>query len=146
MKNVEVDSSCATDAIKHSGIIKKIDESTIFVSIVAQSSCNACHAKGVCHVSDMNEEVVEVPARGNVDRQVGDKVYVVMKKSLGTQAVLLGYFFPFLLVLITLIVSLTLMNNQGIAGLLSLGILIPYYLILYVSRARLKQTFVFSIQ
>lgn len=146
MKNIEVDSSCDLDAIKHSGIIKKIDEGIIYVAIVAQSACNACHAKGVCHVSDMNEEIVEVPRIGKMDREVGERVNVIMKKSLGTRAVLLGYFFPFMLVLLTLIVSLSLLPSQGLAGIIALGMLVPYYIILYAMRDRLKRTFTFSIE
>jgi sigma-E factor negative regulatory protein RseC len=146
MKNIEVDSSCDVDSIKHSGIIKKIDEGIIYVSIVAQSSCNACHAKGVCHVSEMQEEIVEIPRVGKMDRKVGDRVDVVMKKSLGTRAVMLGYFVPFLLVLFTLVVSLSVMENQGVAGLLAIGVLLPYYLFLYASKDRLRRTFTFSIQ
>jgi len=146
MKNMEVDDSCDLDSIRHSGIIKKIDNNFLYVSIIAQSACAACHAEGVCNVSDLNEEVVEVSRTGNKTHQVGDKVNVAMQKSLGTRAVMLGYFVPFMLVLFTLIISLSLLDSQGLAGLLALGILIPYYLVLYMNKDRLKKTFVFRIQ
>ena len=94
----------------------------------------------------MNEEIVEVSRAKEMTYQVGDKVNVVMQKSLGTRAVMLGYFVPFLLVLFTLIISLNLMENQGLSGLLALGILIPYYLVLYMNKDRLKKAFIFSIQ
>jgi len=146
MKNIEVDASCDVGSIRHSGIIKKIDSDFFYVSIIAQSACASCHVKGACNISDMNEEIVEVSRAKEMTYQVGDKVNVVMQKSLGTRAVMLGYFFPFLLVLFTLIISLNLMGNQGLSGLLALGILIPYYLVLYMNKDRLKKTFIFSIQ
>lgn len=146
MKNIEVDSSCNTDAIKHGGIIKKIDNRFYYVSIVSQSACNGCSAKGVCNVSDLNEEVIEVPKGLDTDFKVGDKVHVAMRKELGTRAVMLGYFIPFLLIVFTLIISLNILDNQGLAGLLSVGILIPYYFLLYRSKDKLKRTFTFSIQ
>ena len=78
--------------------------------------------------------------------KVGDKVEVSMRKSLGTKAVMLGYFLPFLLVVATLIISLSLSVGPGLSGLASLSILVPYYMILYRSRNQLKRTFVFYIR
>ena len=126
MKNIELDENCGLDAIRHSGIIRKIDEDFIYVSIVSQSACAECHAKGACNITDLNEEVVEVPRRGDDSRQVGDKVRVSMHKSLGTRAVMLGYLIPFLLVITTLISVLAIGGSEGLAGLLALGVLIPY--------------------
>lgn len=145
MKSFEVDAGCDPDGIKHDGIISKIDEHTVYVSIITQSACNACHAKGVCHVSEMNEEVVEVARNREISYSVGDRVQLVMKKSLGTQAVLLGYIYPFLVLIITLILALGLGLSEGMAGLLSLGVLVPYYLVLYGVKDRLKKTFTFNI-
>jgi len=69
-----------------------------------------------------------------------------MQKSLGTRAVMLGYFLPFLLVLLTLIVTLNIFKSQGLAGLISLGVLVPYYMLLYFNKDRLKKTFTFKIE
>lgn len=146
MKNMEVDPGCELDAIKHDGIVTKIDAATTYVTIVTHSACNACTVKGACNVSEMNEEVVEVPRKGEPAHQVGDRVQLVMKKTLGTRAVLLGYFFPFLVLLFTLIIMLSVTSNEGLAGLVSLAVLIPYYMILYLLRDRLKKTFTFNIQ
>jgi len=140
------DPGCASDTIHHKGIIKKEDNKFYYVSIIAQSACNACHAKGVCNVSDLNEEIIEITKTESDSYKIGDEVEVAMEKSLGTVAVMLGYIIPFLLVLITLIGMLALSVDQGVAGLISLGILIPYYLILYMNRNHLKKTFVFKIR
>lgn len=146
MKKMEVDANCGLDDIRHSGIIKKIDKEIYYVSIVAQSACDSCHAKGTCNVSSLVEEVIEVPGAGQGIHQVGDRVQVYMKKSLGTRAVMLGYLIPFVLVLVTLIIVLIVTDNEGLAGLLSLGVLVPYYLLLQLIRKRLKKTFTFSIR
>ena len=146
MKDIEVGGDCGLDAIRHSGIVKQIDDDFVYVSIVSQSACASCHAKGACNITDLNEEVVEVP-RGNADvYRVGDRVEVAMRKSLGTRAVMLGYVVPFLLVIATMIIVLAFVGNEGLAGLLALGALIPYYLLLYLRRKHLKRTFTFSIQ
>ena len=146
MKNIEVDGNCGLDDIRHSGIVKRIDDDFVYVSIVSQSACASCHAKGACNITDLNEEVVEVPRRDSSHHEVGDRVEVAMRKSQGTRAVMLGYLVPFLLVIVTLILALVLLGNEGLAGMLALAVLIPYYLLLYLRRNRLKRTFTFSIQ
>lgn len=146
MANIQIDKDCDLDAIKHSGIIKDIDSKKYYISIIAQSACAACHAKGVCNVSELQQEIVEVPREQTDNYKIGDKVEILMEKSLGPKAVMLGYFFPFLLLLVTLIITLSFMKNQGIAGLISIAILVPYYFILYTLRDRLKNKFKFRIR
>jgi sigma-E factor negative regulatory protein RseC len=146
MANIQIDKDCDLEAIKHSGVIKDIDNHQYYVSIVAQSACVSCSVKGVCNVSEMKDEIVEVPRNKSENFAVGDKVEVLMEKSQGTKAVMLGYIMPFLIVVVTLIVSLNLIKNEGLSGLISVGILVPYYFILYVNRERLKTTFRFRIR
>jgi sigma-E factor negative regulatory protein RseC len=134
------------DLIQHQGVVSQIDSEVIKVTIVAQSACASCHAKGFCGAADMQEKIIEVKKQGNHDQKVGDFVTIAMKRKLGNKAVLYGYFLPFLLLLITLMFALNYFNNEGLAGLTSLGILIPYYLGLYAFRNKLKETFEFHIK
>ena len=137
---------CASDSIKHNGIIRTMDSDKYYVSIVAQSACVSCSVKGACNVTEIKEETVEV-VKGKNDRyKIGDRVEILMEKSLGTKAVFLGYILPFILLFLTLIVGLSIFDEEGIAGLLALGILIPYYFALYYLRGRLNNTFVFRIR
>jgi sigma-E factor negative regulatory protein RseC len=132
--------------IKHRGVISEINSQSILVNIIAESACAACHAKGVCGVADMKEKIIEVKNSGKIDQKVGDFVVVTMNRNLGIQAVVYGYFIPFILLMITLIVSLSYMDSQGMAGILSLLILAPYYLVLYFFRHKLKNRFDFQIE
>lgn len=93
----------------------------------------------------MEEKIVEIPRPAKNTYNEGDRVEVIMRQSLGLQAVLMGYFLPFLLFLITLIVSLSLINNEGVAALLAIGILIPYYMILALNKNTFKKTFGFQL-
>jgi sigma-E factor negative regulatory protein RseC len=68
-----------------------------------------------------------------------------MKKSLGGKAVLLAYIIPFIIMMLSLII-LTLLNfSELFAGLFSIGILAPYYLVLYLLKNKLSKTFKFTI-
>ena len=137
---------CEVDSITHNGIIKDIDDSYYYVSIIAQSACVSCQVKGACNVSDMQEEIIEVPISGDRVYEVEDRIEVLMEKSMGKRAVFLGYILPFLILLATLIISLNIFDDEGIAGLLAFGILFPYYAILYLMRNKLRETFVFKLR
>lgn len=133
------------DLITHSGIITRRVTGTIYVSIVAESACAACHAKGVCGMSEMQEKVVEINDAEHTKLAVGTPVTVAMKRTTGLKAVLFGYFLPFVLLLTTLFVAMGYYGNEGKAGLLALAILLPYYLVLYMLRDKMKKRFEFTI-
>ena len=133
------------DNIRHRGIISEIDHDTIHVTILAESACASCHAKGYCGVADQKEKVIEVKRNRNSNHQIGDYVSVMMQRSLGLKAVLYGYFLPFIILLLTLIVSLEQTGNEGMSGLIAILVLVPYYITLYFLRDKLKNKFVFKL-
>jgi sigma-E factor negative regulatory protein RseC len=73
-------------------------------------------------------------------------VTIVFRQSQGFSAVFWGYLMPFILVLTTLIISNAFLSNELTAGLLSLAILIPYYITLYFFRHLLKKYFKFELE
>jgi hypothetical protein len=73
-------------------------------------------------------------------------VGVAITQSMGNKAIALGYFIPFLLVLLTLIVLTLLRLKEWQTGLLAISTLIPYYIILYFSRSILRKTFTFTLK
>ncbi len=132
--------------VNHEGIVKVVTEQYIEVSILAKAACLSCQLKGVCSVSDLEEKVIEVPKMFNKAYKEGEKVEIEMKESLGIKALLLGYVYPFVLILVVLIVTYALTDKQGLAGLLAVGSLVPYYFILYLFKNRFRKIFTFSIK
>ena len=131
--------------IQHQGIIKQMNDTTIFVSIVSASSCVSCQVKGACSASDMEEKIVPVKRIRNREYKIGEVVTVSINQSVGVWAVLLGYIFPLIVVVASLVVLTSIMEDQGNAGLISLGLLIPYYTILYLSRKIVDNNFEFKL-
>ncbi|MDA3890865.1 MAG: SoxR reducing system RseC family protein [Salinivirgaceae bacterium] len=130
--------------ISHKGIVTSVSNNIILVSITNMSACSSCHAKGACNASDMQEKVVEVAS--NKKLNIGDAVVITGKESMGFKALFLGYLFPFILVLLTLIIGTVLSFKETTAGLLALSVLVPYYFVLYVTKDRIKKSFIFEIQ
>ena len=134
------------ETITHPGIIDQVTEESVFVKILAMSACSSCHAKGMCSVSEIEEKVVEVKKDPKRELKEGQEVTVAMRKSQGGKAVLLGYIMPFLLMIGVLLLVLFISDNEGLAGLSAILILIPYYWLLYIYRNKLKSTFSFRIE
>lgn len=129
--------------VKHTGIISKITDGSITVALDGNINCEACNAKTACGVSESNSKEIKIV---NTDRsfQVNEGVNVIMQKELGLKAVFWAYIFPFILVFIVLIVASTFLK-EWIAGLLSLFILIPYYLMLHFFNNSFESAFKISI-
>ncbi len=132
--------------IIHPGIIEKVEKDKIFVKILSQSACSTCHAKSVCMVSEVEEKIVEVGNEQPDKWKPGDQVNVHMEKSLGTKAVFLGYMLPLIILVLSLIILLSLMHDEGLAAIISILILFHYYLVLYLIKDKLSRTFSFHIE
>ncbi len=129
--------------IDHVGTITDIKDEKIRVSILNVSACTGCHAKSACSMSDMKEKEIDIIDYSG-SFKLNEEVKVVYQESLGWLALFLAYIIPFVLVVITLAIA-TAFTNELISGLLALGILLPYYSILYFFKDRLKKTFSFTI-
>ena len=131
--------------ISHSGIIESIDERCIHVRIVQTSACAACKVASYCNAAESKEKIVDVykPA-GNL--KVGDAVTVTASSQMATQALLYGFAYPFVLLVVVLVAVLWLTGNEATAGLSALAALLPYYGVLYLLRKKHREQFAFDIE
>lgn len=131
------------DTFVHAGFISKINSDSVIVTLEQNIHCEACQVKGTCGVSDSSTKEIEVYNSGDLF-QINERVDVILKKALGLKAVFWAYVFPFILMFITLITASSFLKEWQ-AGFISLLILVPYYLILYLLKDTLKSAFKTSI-
>ena len=131
--------------IRHTGFVKRVTSDSIIVNIVSQSACSSCHAQGACSVADFQDKEIEI---SHFSRQYtpGQEVTVIFQQSQGYTAIFWSYILPFILVFVTLIIGVSVTNNELIGGLLALAVLIPYYITLYFFRHLLKKVFKFEVE
>lgn len=132
--------------VEHTGYIEAVEQSQIKVRILSESACASCHAKGACTATDMQEKIIDVNPLGFSELTIGKKVIIQGQKSLGLKASLIAYIYPFVLVFITLFIVFGITKSEGIAGIASLAILIPYFFVVKMYTPILKKTFVFTIK
>lgn len=132
--------------IEHEGIIEKINGNHITVRILQQSACSACHAKGACSAADAKEKLVDISDYSGQFRE-NERVIVAGKESTGYKAVLWAFVFP-LIILIGMLVMTTLVwrFKETEAAAASIIALAPYYVLLYLLRHKMANTFRFSIK
>lgn len=131
--------------VEQQGTVEEVAGHRVFVRIRQVSACGDCHAKGMCSMTEMEDKVIE--ADGNsLSLTRGDRVNIIMKRSMGNKAVVLGYMIPFVLLIIVLLVLSAEQVDEWIIGLAIVSILISYYAILHLFRDRLRKSFTFTLR
>jgi sigma-E factor negative regulatory protein RseC len=130
--------------IEHEGLVKDADEKSVTIILSPLTTCSGCYSEKSCGMAGSQEKVVKVD--GSFDVKPGDKVVVIMKQSLGYAALFLGYVLPLIIVLLFLIFLLALSLDELYSGMISLGILIPYYSGLFVYRKYIDKKFSFTLK
>ena len=132
--------------INHIGIVESIQGSQLKVRIVQTSACAACSVKGHCSSADSKDKIIDIVDNAASSYKVGEQVMVIGQTSMGMMAVIWAFLLPFVILVVALFLLMALMKNELYAALLSLAVLVPYYFILWLNKARLKQQFSFTIK
>jgi sigma-E factor negative regulatory protein RseC len=130
--------------IQHDGTVKKVDANSVLVSITSCSACSGCHAEGMCGISGKEEKLIDVTGKYNV--APGDTVTIMMERATGYKAVALSYLGPLILLVVSLIVLDFMSVNEAAAGLISVSLLLPYFVILYLFRKSINRNFIFKLK
>lgn len=132
-------------SVEHRGIVESITDKIVRVGFVSHAACSSCHAKGVCSVSEVESKYVEVKTTVS-NWEIGETVLILLEKKLGFKALWFGYVLPLIVMLAGMIICYAVTGKDGLAGLVALGLLIPYYSLLYIFRGHLKNTFQFTLK
>lgn len=134
-----------SNKIRHSGIIHSVNNDSLQVRILQTSACAGCKVAGHCSASESKEKMIDVFGIFPESR-VGQKVTIVASTQVGIRAVVLGFVVPFVIMVGVLLVLMRLTSSEPLSALLSVVSLIPYYMLLYVCRDRLREKLSFTIE
>ena len=143
---IEKQTIMTNETISHEGIVTKITDDELEIKILAQSACAACHAKSACGMGEQAEKILTVPRPKDKEFALMQKVNIKMAINQGNTAAILAYLIPIILLLAVLFVCLGLGFGEGLSALISIVALIPYYIVLYLRRDKLKQKFEYTIE
>ena len=133
--------------ISHSGIVESIEDGCVKVRIVQTSACAACKVAGYCNAAESKEKIVDVFGGATAkELAVGQQVTVTTSGQVAAKALLWGFGLPFVLMVAVLVLVLWLTGSEGKAALSGLAALVPYYILLWLLRNRMRQQLAFSIE
>ena len=132
--------------ISHTGVIESIQDDCIKVRIVQTSPCVACKVASHCNAAESKVKIVDVFGCDTTNYSTGQEVTVWASKDVADKALLLGFGVPFLLLVCVLMIALRFTDNEGLAALLALGSLVPYYIALWLLRDRIQRGISFHIE
>lgn len=135
-----------SNKIKHAGVVDGVEGECVRVRILQSSACSACKVAAHCNASETKEKVIDVMDADASHYQKGDQVMVVADTAVGFRASLYGYLLPLILMVVTLVGVLAATHSEGLAALSALGILIPYYVLLFLMRNKLRNRLSFTLE
>ncbi len=132
--------------IEHPGVVEDISGKNVMVRIKSRTACGDCKSKSYCGLQDVKDKIIDIETSKAADYKIGQKITVTLKQSLGYKAVLLGYMVPLVILIMALIVMITLTGNEPLSALIAVLIMVPYYVMVYLKRHKLRKTFNFHIK
>ena len=132
--------------ISHTGIVESVADGCVKVRILQASACGACKVAGHCHAAESKEKIVEVYCCNTAAYSTGQEVTVSTSGAVASQALLLGFGIPFLVLVGVLVLVLLMTGNEGLSALCGLAALVPYYGVLYLCRDRIRRQLTFYLE
>jgi len=131
--------------ILHQGFVKKIEDDGVSVQFTSRSACADCHAKGVCSAADLKEKELKIYS-ADKSLNPGDPVDISISLNDGSKAVLIGYVYPLLFFLSSLLILSSAGVDEVKTGIFSLGAPVIYYFFIFSFRKKINRKFHFTIR
>ena len=133
--------------ISHPGVVESIEEGCVKVRILQTSACGACKVSAYCNASESKEKIVDVLNVTDTSHlKVGDQVVVCASRHVANRALLLGFGVPLVLLVLVLLITLRITNEEGVAAVAALLALPLYYSLLFLFRNRIQQELSFYLE
>ena len=133
------------EIVSHEGIITNIKGDEVEVKILSKSACASCNIKTACNMSEMQEKIITINAPKNKNLSIGQEVKVSMALGQANRAVIFAYAIPSIILISIIFILNYLKIDEGINALISIGSLVPYYIILYLFKEKIKSKFKYEI-
>ena len=132
--------------IEHRGVVTEIMSQCVKVTIVQEVACATCAAVSLCHSSEKNQRVIDIPCPDAGRYSVGQEVTIVGQVGLGLRATVWAYAVPLVMLMAVLSLVYAWTGSEGWGALSALLTLILYYIVLYAFQGRLQRKFTFQIK
>lgn len=137
MTQIQSNSTAPLHDVCHRGVVRQVLEDGLLVEVIVESACSACHAKSFCISSEHRQQQIHAQCEHPKDFEVGEQVQLSLRRTMGNKAVRIGYLYPLLILVASLLMTHQLFQNE----LLGVGITLAFVAIYYVVMGLLKNKF-----
>ena len=134
-----------SNIVSHEGIVTNIKGDDVEIKILSKSACASCNIKTACNMSEMQEKIITIATPKNKELSVGQEVKVSIALGQANKAVIFAYVIPSIILISMIFILNGFKIDEGINALISIGSLIPYYLILFLFKDKIKRNFEYEI-
>ena len=96
-------------------------------------------------MSEMQEKIITIATPKDKELSVGQEVKVSIALGQANKAVIFAYVIPSIILISMIFILNGFKIDEGINALISIGSLIPYYLILFIFKDKIKRNFEYEI-
>lgn len=134
--------------IRHEGIVESVSGSVVKVRILQASACAGCKVASRCQTAEAKEKLIDVAVDEATAAQwhTGQPVVVTTQRDMARKALLIGFGQPLMLMMAVLGIALAARCSEGLAALLMLASLVPYYLAVWLLRDKISRKISFRIE
>lgn len=133
--------------IRHTGIVERISGQRVWVRIEQPEACGSCQMASRCAASEKKSKLIEAMA-GDTKAipSLGQHVVVATAAGSAWLAVILVFAVPLALMLVAAIAASQAGTTEPQTALSAVGVLIPYYIIIWLCRQRIERQVAFHVE
>lgn len=136
----------AMNKIYHDGIVESSHNGCVKVLITQTAACASCKIAKHCNASEAKEKIIDVYVNNADDFAPGDHVTVSMSAGNSYHAVMLAFGVPLIVMVAVILLVYLWTKDEGLAAVVGVASLLPYYLVLYLIRDKLSRKYAFVIK
>jgi positive regulator of sigma E activity len=130
--------------VTHIGIVSEVGEKGIDVTIGVIAQCTNCEIKSSCNLAELSYKELYIECDPSLFKKC-QRVKVRLKSVSGKNASFLLYFLPFLILIGFLLITSVIIKDETVSVIFSFLSLIPYYILLFLFRKRIKTKFIYEV-
>lgn len=136
----------ASERIRHEGVITRVEQDRVYVSVSQSSACASCKVAAHCNAAETKGKVIEIRGKHGDQYKIGQQVTVSTTPRIGIMASVYAYAIPLVLMVGVIILVTALTGDELTAACCGLAVLLPYYLLIYLLRDLISQQVYFEIE
>lgn len=131
--------------VSHEAIVQSVDGIDVTVKMTVSSACAACHAKGLCGVSESEEKLVVAKNFSAAQFATGEKVRVELRQTLAAKAVIICYLLPLVVLLVSFFLMYLVCSIEWLNVLVALSATALYFFFVWLFHEKIEKNVTFIV-